>query len=540
MAVKQKLTNGEKYLYCLLKDPSGLDQAEFLWKTGDEEMHHCWRAWDYQWPWFTDMSSLQIEQSSRSVGKTTSILVRLFSFVFNHPNQEAVITAPELVHLNPIISLIEESLTECRLTKDMLKHRGAGNGITHRPFAVQFKNGAHIFGRIPQKSGAGVKGIHPLVLEMDEAQDYGEPGWTEIMETLKMGFKGESWRVHGVTRGVQDTFFKLTQQDSGWRVHRYPAMFRPTWNDRERQAKIKLYGSRESPDYKRNINGDHGDESSPFVVLTKLFKCVDRDEYSDYNKEYQFIQIDDGVMNEFDDDLDFVLPLPESHKSPERLGFYGGADIGFTIAPTEIVVLAAERPNPAKPIVYRLLTRVQLKRLDHRQQVEVFMRLIDFYDLKVMGMDKSGNGISLFQDMQARSLHHAKVIKGYNFSEKIPVLIDETVDLDDRRDNVLEKATIKKNVLEQASDMLRGFVDERRLLLPWDKDLIGEFQGQHYIVMKDSRNIYGRKVYNQGKFHVLDAMRMFALGVTQAPMDEFVERAENPHRYREPVVDIFL
>lgn len=475
-----------------------------------------------------------------SVGKTTSILVRLFSFVFLYAGKEAVITAPELVHLNPIINLIENSITDCRLTRDMLKKRGAGNGITHRPFAVEFKNNAHIFGRIPQKTGAGIKGTHPIVLEMDEAQDYGEPGWAEIMETLKMGFRGASWRVHGVTRGVRDTFFRLTQPDSGWKVHKYSAMWRPTWTDEERQAKILLYGSRESPDYKRNIRGMHGDESSPFVVLARLLRCADRDEVSEYNREYRFIKIDDGTVNEYGGDMDILLPLPQSHLSEDRLAFYGGADIGYTIAPTEITIWAAERPDPSKDVKYRLLTRVQLNRIDHRYQVEVFMHLIDFYDLKVMAMDKSGLGLPLFQDMQNRSPRHAEVIKGYNFSEKILVAIDETVDVDEHRDNPVEKAGIKKNVLEQASDVLRTFVDEGRLILPWDKDLIGEFQGQEYVVKKDLRNVYGRKVYNTGKFHVLDSARMFALGVTQAPMEELWDRSQNPRKYAEPVVDIFL
>jgi len=66
----------------------------------------------------------------------------------------------------------------------------------------------------------GVKGLHPLWLELDEGQDYPDKGWIEIIETLKAGSEGAMWRAHGVTRGIRDYFFKLTQPDSGWKVHR--------------------------------------------------------------------------------------------------------------------------------------------------------------------------------------------------------------------------------------------------------------------------------------------------------------------------------
>jgi len=63
--------------------------------------------------------------------------------------------------------------------------------------------------------------IHPIWLELDEAQDYPDAGWIEIFETVKQGHEGAMWRAHGVTRGLRDYFYKFTQPDSGWSVHRY-------------------------------------------------------------------------------------------------------------------------------------------------------------------------------------------------------------------------------------------------------------------------------------------------------------------------------
>ncbi len=115
--------------------------------------------------------------------------------------------------------------------------------------------------------------IHPVWLELDEAQDYPDKGWIEIFETVKHGTQGAMWRAHGVTRGIRDYFYKFTQDDSGWKVNRYSAMHRPTWTPEEREAKIAHYGSRDHPDYRRNVLGLHGDATNPIFVLNRLMSC---------------------------------------------------------------------------------------------------------------------------------------------------------------------------------------------------------------------------------------------------------------------------
>src|SRR5262245_11770255 len=124
------------------------------------------------------------------------------------------------------------------------------SGVTHRPFHMQFVNGTEIFGRIPQRDGRGVKGQHPTWLELDEAQDYPQAGWVELRETLLRGVENAVWRAHGVTRGVRDEFFDITQDkpDNPWTIHRWTAMHRPTWTAEERNDKIQQYGGREDPD----------------------------------------------------------------------------------------------------------------------------------------------------------------------------------------------------------------------------------------------------------------------------------------------------
>jgi hypothetical protein len=82
--------------------------------------------------------------------------------------------------------------------------------------------------------------------------------------------------------------------------------------------------------------------------------------------------------------------------------------------------------------------------------------------------------------------------------------------------------------------MLRLMVDQRQILLPWDIDLIREFQGQTYQVSRSSTDPYGKKKFNQGKFHALDAARMAGLGYQQ----QHIEQLRRPEGA--PVFDTFL
>lgn len=545
MAVFEDLDEDECYLFALLSDPSGLDLAEFCWYDAEAESN-VWRAWPFQWRWFRNTAPLQIDQCGRSVGKSLSIKLRAFCFAFLHPGQEMVITAPELVHLNPIVGLVENQFRATRLGREMLP-KGRNQGITHRPFQMDFLNGSRIIGRIPQRDGKGVKGIHPLWLELDEGQDYPEPGWVEVIETLKRGHEGAVWRAHGVTKGVRDYFYKFTQPNSGWTVHRYTAMHRPTWSAEERSEKIESYGSRDHPDYRRNILGLHGDATNPLFVLHRLMQCVDQEETSEYNQEYyQYYRINHEYLLDVGTGIVNLLDFPANHKSLTK-NFWAGMDVGYTNHPSEILIFAEMSEADDKKrfgdrkekgigdSVMRLVTRIHLERIGHGAQVDAILHVMNWYNVKAFAMDKTGLGLPLFQDIQERAPQFAPVIKGYNFSSKILVDIDNTIEVDEYRGDLIKEAGIERNVLEYASDKLREMVDTYRIRLPWDRELIGEFQGQTYTVVRDTMNMYGKREYSKGTFHALDAARMAALGKVQTPIEAFVKKDNF-----QPVMDVFI
>lgn len=538
MAVLEDLSEEEKYLLSILLDESGVDIAEFCWRDADaknSDGKHDWlfRCWNFQYYWYRCTEKRQIDETSRAIGKSVGIQMRAFSFPFTNPDNEMLLTAPEMIHLDPVTKYVEDRLLSVRLSREMLRKSGQSNGINKRPFEAKFTNGAKIIGRIPQKDGRGVKGMHPRKLEIDEAQDFPEAGWIELMETLKYGDESSSWRIHGVSRGVRDRYYKLCQPESGFYVHRITAMHRPDWTDVERKAKAEYYGSKNHPDYRRNILGKHGDATSPLFVLSRLMQCCETED-SDYTQKlYYNVAIREEHLKDSGMPIESFLDLPGHHKGGRFKSFWGGMDVGMTQAPTEILIFG-EEPYKRKGIAEEttrlcLITRVHLERISSLDQRRVMRHLDDFYGTKMFAMDKTGVGLPIYQDVIAEGSNLADSIRGYNFSEKILVGWDkggmEEEDVYGELDPT--NNAIMANVLEFSSDQLRLMVDQQRILLPWDTEVIREFQGQTYVMTKSNTNPYGKKEFNKGTCHALDASRMAVLAYQQSEIEPMVARASD-------------
>ena len=496
------LTEQESYLVALILDQSGIDLAEFLWEdtTADNE-EQLFRCWDFQYSWWRDTATKIIDQCARTVGKTLSIIVRSWAFPIQHPGQEMVVTAPELVHLQPLTSRIEDKIKGVRLTRELLPNR-VGQGFKHRPFQIDFLNGAKTMGRIPQRDGKGVKGLHPLRLETDEAQDFPTAGWIELVETLRHGQADAQWRAHGVSRGVRDEFYRHSMPGSGWSVHRITGMHRPSWSDEERESKIESYGSRDSPDYKRNILGLHGDATNPLFVLHRLMATVE-DEESEYNLDvYYNLRINDEML---DGSIVDLIDIPHSHKVWKST--WAGMDVGMTNHPSEILVFGEEAKKKKGETALRLLTRLHLERIRSIDQRAVIEYLFAFYNLRLFSMDRTGLGLPLYQELQDGAHKYMDRIVGYTADQKVLVGWEEHEDTEDPDDH-----EIRRQAKEYGYDLLRTYVDNKRLILPWDRGLLGEWQGQTWVRERSTTTPYGRKTFARGKFHTLDAAAMMVLG----------------------------
>ena len=388
--------------------------------------------------------------------------------------------------------------------------------------------------------------MHPLKLEMDEAQDYPEPGWVELGETLKYGDDNATWRAHGVSRGERDRYYKQTQKDSGWYVHRITAMHRPDWTATERAAKAELYGSRDHPDYRRNILGLHGDATSSLFVLHRLMACVDTNENSPFNQElYYHVRITDEMLMERQLPIDELLVFPASHRAYDRV--WVGMDVGLTNHPSEIMVFGEEETGvkhglkrstddseAARPgMRLKALARIHLERISAPNQRRVLEAVWEFYRPQAIAMDRTGLGLPIWQEIQEmtnRGLIQA--MRAYNFSEKIVVGYD--TDLADEDKPAGEP--INANVLEYASDMLRLYVDQKMVHLPYDAQLIREFQGVTYTMGRSNTDAYGKRHFAKGTAHALDACRMMVVAHAQ----EKVEKTKVVAEAWEPVLDTFM
>lgn len=382
---------------------------------------------------------------------------------------------------------------------------------------------------------------HGIVLELDEGQDYPDAGWEELIETLnRAGDEVETpphWYVHGVTRGIRDYFHKFTLPDSGWKVHKIPSMIRPGWTDSERQEKIAMYGSRNAPSYRRNILGDPGDAEASIFVMTRLMACVDLDEGSHYNQvEYHCERIAFERLAEDGITIEQALQLPMSHKDiAQQYTMWGGADLGMTSHPSEFLIFA-EIPRKGDTSLFKLVARFHLERVRARDQVSAIIHLIDFYNVKAFGLDKTGLGLPIYQDLQDRSPEYLDRIKGYNFSSKILVDFDKAIEVDAIKGDRIKDAGIEKNVLEESTDVLRRLVDTNRFRLPNDLDVVKEFQGQTYQEIKTGMDQYGRtRRFSTGTFHALDAARMAGLSFSQHAIEELTKPQD-----AEDVLDVFF
>jgi hypothetical protein len=543
------------------------------------------------------------------------------------------------------------------------------------------------------------------MLELDEAADYPHAGWIELIETLRYGDETSRWRVHGVSRGIRDDYYKFTKSDD-WHVHRISAMHRHDWSDAERKAKIEMYGSRNDPDYRRNLIGEHGSATSPLFVLARLMNCVDSSEESDYNTNvYTNIRITDERLKESGVPIDAFIVPPGTHKLFKRTWI--GMDVGMcstsdteiftrrgwlrydevvigdwslainpdtgnsewseitdiyrkvkpsdgrdawdmvrmegqsfsavttphhrwltkhkdnpnwqwkqtrelngnyqipvvrqtvgpyvtsesieyemvdgfemtsekydgviwcptlthgnwlarrngsiyftgnTNHPSEIIVVGGET-IPARNVNalkgaerlqreagserLRILARIHMERISTVDQLRVMTMLTEFYNPVAFGMDRGGVGLPIFSLAQTGEggPELASSIRGYDFGSKIAVGFKPPPEDENEWTDPADRAIMGK-VIEYSSDVLRLLVDQTKLIIPWDVELIREFQGQSFYIAKSVTNPYGRREFNKGSFHALDACRMFALAYSQ----EVVEKELNLRPERSEVL----
>lgn len=554
MAVIENLDEGEAYLFAILEDLSGIDQAEFLLDSAQyDSTDGRFRAYPYQWRWWRNRDTYQIDSCARDVGKTQGIMLNALAFPFCYAGEEMTIVAPEYIHLEPVVRGIDDLMKSTRLTSEMLL-KARGGGVKYKPFVMRFENGAKILGKIPQRDGKGVKGTHSTVLHFEEAQDMPKAAWTEAQAALKRGRPNAFWKAHGVTKGVQDEFWRRSQPTSEWTVHTIVAMNRLTWDAGEKAHAENEYGSQDDPDYRRNILGEHGDATSVLFVQARFMKVVDDEPESTYNtNQFATCRITDELLRERNGNIGSILqediPAPPSEYGTT---FWMGADLGWTRDPTEVLIFAEGTLTPDqkkyrkehlktqpsdKTTVLTLVARVQMKRIGAVDQGYAFDWLVQHYEnhgtVRALSLDATGAGEPLVDILKRHHKYTANKVKGYVFGSKVLVgyqEVDETVDVYDAQQE--KDSEIWKAPDIYAIDVIRGLIDNGRMWLPTEPSIVQGFVGQTSSTIQFDQ--YGNRRMGKGpNGHVFDAVRMAVVGWKLATIEQLTKEAPMP-----PVLDV--
>jgi hypothetical protein len=149
---------------------------------------------------------------------------------------------------------------------------------------------------------------------------------------------------------------------------------------------------------------------------------------------------------------------------------------------------------------------------------------MDFYKPRQLSIDRTGLGLPLYQEILAQTDSWTKRVVGYAFNEKVVIGWEDFEEWEDPADYEL-----KAIVQEYGYDLLRRLVDSKEMILPFEVELLGEWQGQTWVREKSETSPYGKKSYSKGSFHTLDAGAMAVLGrelFTIKTMKEIREEAE--------------
>ena len=389
--------------------------------------------------------------------------------------------------------------------------------------------------------------MHAVAVELDEGQDYPQAGYTEIIETMKAS-KWKQWRIHGVSRGVRDQFYKFTMNEDPnlhFKVHQYAAVYRDTWSDKERQSKIALYGgSEENIDYRRNVFGEHGSATSTLFVLHRLSQCVAMSrtaEEIDYNENvYTMTRISESLLDAAGKGIIEMLEPNTRHLDGKYVAYFAGMDIGFSKDPTELLLWGNYTDDEGNNR-YDQLLRIQMHRISTHDQAAVVRWLFDQYGdrLKAVCLDRNGVGLGLMQVLAdehtqpSLPAHVRERIIGYVGHQKLPVAIE---DRQMEAGETLADLAIKQTVTSWGFSKLRELVDQQLIRLPNDQEQLAEFQGQKILTQRDP--VSGKYVQLSGSgrhsYHTLDAAILLVAGMELPGLEKML--APKP---QEPVLDLF-
>ncbi len=526
----------------------------FLREPEDIEHKDPYQFFDYQIPSLMCQTSV-VHQDGAEVGKTREIVAWTLWKNFNCPSGSGLIAAPQQTHLDEIIDAKLEQLSyNPILAPDLVKHRKQPHHMFI--FANKFKE----YFRPAGHDGEAFRGVHVKDYGMiDEAAKMkNKTQWSEFWRALK---PGAVTRAYSVPDGDRETdYYKLTMRAAGsekeeeanleslkgigdhvknlswtlfrWGKHLMPA---PYWTPERKRFYVDQFGGEDSPKYRHNVLGEHGDPENTVFPWAQLKHTIrDIPEYrglkvlvdtshhevivTGYRCEYSLgndgplpqqtiIREEQFDLNQFFDlddegDSQFRRLIREFFVSVPGLK-HGGGDFGFSPDPTELTMwnIIGQRD--------RLVARLQLKQVTYDQQCQGLDALDDLYgatpESLTWGTDFGNAGSAVAHDLQGLEIYAAKNyedrLRGFMFQSNTDNIDEDGEPITEAKTGKPAKITLK----ELSTDMIVKRVQRQTIELPPDPDLITAYTNHTCRIGERQR------IYNKQNDHLIDSHRVAKL-----------------------------
>lgn len=557
----ERLTQLQLAIIC--EDPL-LWCTAFLREPEDLEHKQPYQFFDYQVPSLMCQSSV-VHQDGAEVGKTREIVAWTLWQNFTQPGGSGLVAAPQQTHLDEIIDAKLEQLNyNPLLTADLKKHRKQ----PHHMFI--FTNGFKEYFRPAGHDGEAFRGVHVRNYGMiDEAAKMKhKKQWSEFWRALKPGAVA---RAYSVPDGDRETeYYKLTMRAASqmkegdttdddtfkgepghvknlewtlfrWGKHLMPA---PYWSPERKRFLIDQFGGEDSPEYRHNVLGEHGDPENTVFPWNQLKHCIrDIPEYrglkilvdtnaqevivEGYRCDYtigpegpvgnqqilleqqynldQFFELEDDGSSVFRDVVNsFFIQVPGLVR--------GGGDFGFSPDPTELTIWNEIGTRD------RLVARLQLKQVTYDQQCQGLDALDTLYSpttSMLWGTDYGNAGSAVAHDLQGLAIYDDKDyddrLRGFMFQAKNDNIDEQGEPIFDAQTGKPSKITFK----ELATDLIVKKVQRQMVELPPDPDLITAYTNHTCRIGERQR------IYNKQNDHLLDSHRVSKLaGVMMTDVED--------------------
>jgi len=465
----------------VLASPAMFGEVFLVNRDGSPRVYRSYQVEDIE------CRSLRVAHlDGRDVGKTINLSTLALWYAFTSMGKSVLVAAPYQGHLDTIIDEIEFQIDHSEILRASIARNTKGNfKIKRQPYyEIEFANGSRIHFRPSGERGSAFRSLHVEFLLVDEAAWLPEDAWKALRQCLKTG---GVFRVYSTPNGLRDTTYYRITEGSSWRVFRWPSWMSPDWTADREEDLLEFYGGRDTPGWQHEVAGEHGAPSYAVFRAEHVMRALA--EVSGYRKvvltgDMFDVKVCDQCEDVIRKRVEDRLNLAGGH------GLYWlGGDLGYTSDPTELLLF-----DEGEDGVMTLVLRVHAEHVAYPIVAEVVALIDRVYSPLGIGLDKTGVGVSVVQDLLCLDKYKDRRwdgrLIGYDFGGSLDVGQDEN------------GQPVSRWTKEHMTELINVALYEHRMRLPkHDHQIEDQLCTQTYTITER------RVVYSKRNDHIIDAMR---------------------------------